>query len=85
MMNAVFTAVRDVILQGQREGAFREVDPLLTYLTILPAILIFFARQRVVAAHRKSIQGLAAAAPREVDEFIRHMQGSARALLRRQT
>jgi AcrR family transcriptional regulator len=85
MMNAVYAAVRDVIVQGQREGAFREVDPLLTYLTILPTILIFFARQRVVAAQRKNVQGLAAAAPREVDEFIRHMQGSARALLRRQT
>jgi AcrR family transcriptional regulator len=85
MMNAVFTAVRDVIRQGQREGTFREVDPLLTYLTILPAILIFFARQRIVATQRKNVQGLAAAAPREVSEFIRHMQGSARALLRRQT
>jgi AcrR family transcriptional regulator len=86
MMNAVYTSIRDIIVQGQREGTFREVDPLLTYFTILPAILIFFARQRVLAAaHRKNVQGLAAAAPRAVDEFIRHMQGSARALLWRQT
>jgi AcrR family transcriptional regulator len=86
MMNAVYTSMRDIIVQGQREGTFREIDPLLTYFTILPAILIFFARQRVLAAaHRKNVQGLAAAAPREVDEFMRHMQGSARALLRRQT
>ena len=85
MMNVVYTAVRDIIVQGRREGAFREVDPLLTYLTILPAILIFFARQRVVAVHRKNVQGLAAAAPREVEQFKRHMQESARALLRRQT
>jgi AcrR family transcriptional regulator len=85
MMNAVYSAVRDVIVQGQREGAFREVDPLLTYLTILPTILIFFARQRVVAAQRKNVQGLAAAAPREIDQFMQHMQGTARALLRRQT
>ena len=84
MMNAVYAAVRDVILQGQREGAFHEVDPLLTYLTILPAILIFFARQRVLA-ERKQVRGLAAAAPRHVDEFVRHMQGSARAMLRRQS
>ena len=83
MMNAVYEAVRDVIAQGQRDGTLREADPLLTYLTILPAILIFFARQRVVA-QRKSVQGLAAAAPRHIDEFIRHMQGSARAMLRRQ-
>ena len=84
MMNAVYAAVRDVIVQGQREGAFREADPLLTYFTVLPAILIFFARQRVVA-QRKNAQGLAAAAPHHIDEFIRHMQESARAMLRRQT
>ncbi len=84
MMNAVYAAVRDVIVQGQREDAFREADPLLTYFTILPAILIFFARQRVVA-QRKNVQDLAAAAPRHIDEFIQHMQESARAMLRRQT
>ena len=84
MMNAVYAAVRDVIVQGQGEGAFRQTDPLLTYFTVLPAILIFFARQRVVA-QRKNVQGLAAAAPRHIDEFRRHMQESARAMLRRQT
>ena len=47
-----------------------------------PDLLRAPARRR---AQRKNVQGLAAAAPREVDEFIRHMQGSARALLRRQT
>ena len=56
-------------------------DPLLTYLMILPSILIFFARQRVIA-QRKGVQGLAAAAPRATDEFIRHVQRSARAMLR---
>ena len=56
MMNAVYLAVRDVIVQGQREGTFRSADPLLTYLTILPSILIFFARQRVVA-QRKNTPG----------------------------
>src|SRR5688572_2411357 len=58
MMNAVYTSMHDIIVQGQREGTFRQVDPLMTYFTILPAILIFFARQRVVAAaHRKNVQG----------------------------
>lgn len=84
MMNSVYVAVRDVVVQGQREGTFRDADPLLTYLTILPSILIFFARQRVLS-QRKSVQGLAAAAPRHTDEFVRHMQMSARAMLRRQT
>src|SRR5918993_5567087 len=27
-MNAVFAAVRDIIVQGQQEGAFRDADPL---------------------------------------------------------
>jgi AcrR family transcriptional regulator len=81
MMNGVYLAVRDVIVQGQQEGTFRDADPLLTYLMILPSILIFFARQRVIAA-RKGLHGLAAAAPRATDEFIRHVQRSARAMLR---
>jgi AcrR family transcriptional regulator len=85
LMNAVYLAVRDIIVQGQEEGAFRNADPLLTYLTILPSILIFFARQRVVAAHRKNTQGLAAGAPREAGQFVEHMPPAARAILRRHT
>jgi AcrR family transcriptional regulator len=84
VMNGVYLSVRDVIVQGQREGTFRPVDPLLTYLTILPSTLIFFARQRVVT-QRKDTKGLAAAAPRDVNEFVKHMQGAARGMLRRET
>jgi hypothetical protein len=79
-MNAVFLAVRDVIVQGQKEGAFRPADPLLTHMTILPPILIFFARQAVID-QRKPPKDLAAAAPRRIDEFITHMQASARGML----
>jgi len=84
MMNDVYLAVRDVIVQGQQDGTFRDADPLLTYFMILPSILIFFPRQRVIA-QRKSLHGLAAAAPRATDEFIRHVQRSARAMLRNDT
>jgi TetR/AcrR family transcriptional regulator len=80
MMNAVFAAVRDVIVQGQREGAFRDADPLLTHLTIMPPVLIFFARQRVVAT-AKVHKDLSAA--RTVDVFVRHMQASVRGMLRK--
>ena len=69
-MNDVFVAVRDIIAQGQRDGVFRPVDPLLTHLTILPPILIFFVRQRVIAT-AKLTKDLAE--PRQVDEFARHM------------
>lgn len=78
MMNAVFEAVRDIIIQGQREGTFRAADPLLTHLTIMPAVLLFFVRRRLLAALKVS-KGVAA--PRELDEFVRHMQASARGML----
>jgi AcrR family transcriptional regulator len=78
MMNAVFGAVRDLIVQGQKEGVFDDVDPLLTHLTVMPPILIFFARQRVVA-RRKGAPGIAA--PRELDDFVLHMQRSARRMV----
>jgi AcrR family transcriptional regulator len=78
MMNAVFGAVKDVIEQGQREGVFAAVDPLMTHLTIMPPILIFFARARVLASHHES-GGLAA--PRGLDDFRSHMRRAARQLL----
>jgi TetR/AcrR family transcriptional regulator len=80
MMNGVFLAVRDIIVQGQREGSFAEVDPLLTHLTIMPPILIFFARQRVLATNRV-VDGVAA--PRQLDQFVTHMQASVRRMLRK--
>jgi AcrR family transcriptional regulator len=82
VMNGVFLSFRTVILQGQEEGAFRSVDPLLAYLTVLPSLLLFFARQRVT--QRRGAQGLAAAAPLDVNDFVRHMQAAARGMLRRE-
>jgi AcrR family transcriptional regulator len=80
MMNAVLAAVADMIAQGKREGTFRDVDPLLAHLSIMPPVLIFFARQRVLAG-RKLRGGLAQ--PRQLDQFVRHMQVSARGMLRK--
>jgi AcrR family transcriptional regulator len=74
LMNAIFAAVRDVIVQGQQEGVFDDVDPLLTHLTIMPPVLIFFARQRVLATHRATDT---AWEPRELGEFVGHMQRAA--------
>jgi AcrR family transcriptional regulator len=79
MMNSVFAAVRDIILQGQREGSFGEADALLTHLTIMPPVLIFFARQRALAIARGTHEGLAE--PRDRIDFVRHMQRVARRIL----
>jgi AcrR family transcriptional regulator len=80
MMNAVLAGVADVIAQGRREGTFRDVDPLLAHLSIMPPVLIFFARRRVLAG-RKLRGGLAE--PRSLDQFVRHMQTSVRGMLRK--
>ena len=80
LMNDVFLAVRDIIAQGQRDGVFRQVDPLLTHFTIMPPILIFFVRQRVIATSKLTKD---LAEPRQVDEFVRHMQASVRGMLRK--
>ena len=80
MMNAVFGAVSDMIEQGQREGVFGDVDPLMTHLTIMPPILIFFARQRVWPPRAASIGLLE---PRQLDAFVAHMQRTALRLVTR--
>src|SRR5688572_2992411 len=79
MMNAVYGAVRDIVEQGQSEGVFADVDPLMTHLTIMPPILIYFARERVLAAHHDEHAGVAA--PRRLDEFVVHMRRAARKLV----
>ena len=81
LMNAVYLAVRDIIVQGQREGVFDEVDPLLTHLTVMPPILIFFARQRVMARRRALPETIGA--PRQIEDFVRHMQRSVRRMVQK--
>ena len=78
LMNAVYVAVRDIIVQGQREGTFRDVDPLLVHLTIMPAVLIFFARQRA-SSPTTSPRASASRAPSTVRA---HMQEAVRRILR---
>lgn len=82
LMNAVYGALSTVIAQGQRDGVFRKVDPLLVHLTILPAVLIFLVRQRMVA-RRPDGEGLLE--PRRLEQFVEHIQGAARRMLRTDT
>ena len=76
----MFIAVRDILAAGRREGVFREVDPLLTHLTIMPPVMLFFARQRVLANARP---GTGVLEPRQLDEFVRYMQDAMQRMLRK--
>jgi AcrR family transcriptional regulator len=78
IMNGVYGAVHDLIVEGQRKGEFHDVDPVLFFLSVMPTILCFFARQRVIAVNRVKLD---VAAPRAVETFVQHMQRSARRIL----
>jgi AcrR family transcriptional regulator len=81
LMDSIYGAVRDILLQGQREGSFGELDPLLTHLTIMPPILIFFARQRVLALKELRAELLE---PRQIEAFVVHMQRTALRLVQKE-
>ena len=81
-MNAVVSAWTDIVTRGQREGAIRtDADPLLTHLTLMPAVLVFFIRERALV--KKAPQAGSLAAVRTRDEFIHHMQHAVRGMLRK--
>ena len=82
LMAGVFNAVRDIIVQGRRDGVFRDADPLLTHLTIMPAVLAYFVRETAIAA--RPAAALPLAESRSRDQFIRHMQQAVRGMLRRE-
>jgi AcrR family transcriptional regulator len=71
-MAGVFGLVRDIVAQGTREGSMRRVDPLLTHLSIVGALLFFFGsepfRNRVVA------EAAVAKRPPRAEDFVVHMQ-----------
>jgi len=61
-----------IVAQGRKEGAFRQVDPLLTYLTTAWPIMIYLAagplREKVGRHTSLDTTGL------EPPQFVRHMQ-----------
>jgi TetR/AcrR family transcriptional regulator len=64
--------VRRIVERGVREGSFRQVDPLLTHLSLVGGLLFFFAtkglRERLFAEGR-----IRAKAP-DAPGYVKHMQ-----------
>ena len=80
LMTVVVGAWRDVVARGQQAGVFRrDADPLLTHLTIMPAVLVFFVREQALVSRAKSASPLTA--PRSRQQFIQHMQHAVRGML----
>ena len=81
LMGLVVGAWRDIVARGQEEGTFRrDADPLLTHLTIMPAVLVFFVREQALVA-RASKKRSPLTAPRTRQQFIQHMQHAVRGML----
>lgn len=68
----VFQIVQEIVDDGVRSGRFRPVDPLLTHLSLVGALVFFFAtttfRERLLAESRAGL------APPPPASFIRHLQ-----------
>lgn len=80
LMSVVVGAWRDIVARGQQDGVFRrDADPLLTHLTIMPAVLVFFVREQALVARSKTASPLTA--PRSRAQFIQHMQHAVRGML----
>lgn len=88
LMSGIVSAVRDIIVEGQADGSFGDADPLLTHLSIMPAVLAFFVRERAIEKRPKlaslpTASAFAVAAPRSREQFIQHMQHAVRGMLRK--
>ena len=81
LMSLVLGAWRDIVAGGQKTGAFRQqADPLLTHLTIMPAVLVFFIREQALVTRARKVRS-PIAAPRSRQQFIEHMQHAVRGML----
>jgi AcrR family transcriptional regulator len=81
LMSLVLGAWGDIVAAGQAAGAFRrDADPLLTHLSIMPAVLVFFIREQALASRRLKVRS-SFAAPRTRQQFIQHMQHAVRGML----
>ncbi len=78
---AVPRAVGGLVQQGIAEGAFRDVNPLFAYLSMLAPIVFYLAagpiRKEFGALHLEHLE------PLPVDDFVQHMQETMRRALAR--
>ena len=78
---AVPRAVGGIVQQGVAQGAFRAVNPIFAYFSMLAPIVFYLAadpiRKELGALHPSAFQS------RAPDEFVRHMQDAMRCALAR--
>jgi AcrR family transcriptional regulator len=81
LMRVVFMAFCRILADGQQLGAFRQVQPILAYMTILGPVLLNAARERAAAQPGRQQLPMFARVPRA--DLTRHMQEVAKRMLRK--
>ena len=71
-MRTVFVAFARVLAEGQESGAFRAVNPVLAYMSIMGPVLLNAARERAAAQPGRDQLPMFVRVPH--DELTRHMQ-----------
>ena len=80
-MRRVFLAFTQVLTEGQQAGAFRPVNPVLAYMSVLGPVLLNAARER--AAQQPGRDQLPMFIPVPHDELARHMTHVALQMLKK--
>ena len=80
-MRTVFLAFMRVLAEGQQAGAFRTVNPVLAYMSVIGPVLLNAARER--AAQHPGRDQLPMFAPVPHDELTRHMTRVALQMLKK--
>jgi TetR/AcrR family transcriptional regulator len=83
LMRDVFLAFSRILTEGQQRGIFRQVQPVLAYMTIIGPVLLNAARERAAAQPGRQQLPMFARVPHA--DLTRHMQDVARRMLRKDT
>jgi AcrR family transcriptional regulator len=81
LMRTVFLAFGRILAEGQQTGAFREVHPVLAYMTVLGPVMLNAARERAAAQPGRSALPMFVKVPHA--DLTQHMQMVALRMLER--
>jgi TetR/AcrR family transcriptional regulator len=81
MMRTVFVTFGRIVAQGQQSGVFRQVHPVLAYMSILGPLMLNAARERAAAAPGRDQLPMFVAVSHK--DLTRHMQEVALRMLRK--
>jgi AcrR family transcriptional regulator len=80
-MRAIVFGFGAILKQGQAAGVFRDVNPILAYVSVIAPITLNAARERVAQQPGREDQDLPLLVPIAHDEVIAHCQKAARRML----